>query len=236
MKPTLTRSEHARVAQVHREMTESGLTIERMTVRLLDPVVVPVPEASPPATVPRDPHDQIRRLLGLIHPPGATGWCELRALPSRVCHFLPLRDVDGVAQFCRAHAHENVYVGVSTRREIGRGDKAGCRELWVAFADLDFKDIAEPTARQRLRDSPLAPSLIIESGGGLHCYWTLAAPFVLPADEAAAERRLKRLARHFGSDLSVAETARILRIPGTFNHKIPPPRPVRIAEPSTWII
>jgi hypothetical protein len=53
-----------------------------------------------------------------------------------------------------------------------------------------------------------------------------------PADVRASEPRirniLRRLGRAVGGDLSSAEPARVLRVPGTYNYKYSPPRRVTI--------
>ena len=70
------------------------------------------------------------------------------------------------------------------------------------------------------------PTAIVESGRGWHCYWRLSEP--VDPDEAAALSRA--LAEKLGGDLAAADAARLLRVPGTLNHKYQPPRPVRLRE------
>jgi tetratricopeptide (TPR) repeat protein len=53
--------------------------------------------------------------------------------------------------------------------------------------------------------------MIVASGGGLHVYWQLKEPMVLPGDARAAKTLLRRLASYFGGDLASVEPARILR-------------------------
>ena len=96
------------------------------------------------------------------------------------------------------------------------------------------------------------PEIAVVSGGGLHCYWKLAEPVALE-DETARKRfkdLLKRLCLRIGgnspgvhADSSRADTASILRIPGTFNRKHETEaRPVRLIRhasdeeglPLTW--
>jgi hypothetical protein len=167
--------------------------------------------------MPRDVH-ALSAFLHALHPT-ETGFHELRALPSKAQAFVPVGDVAGVTAFLDTYTHENVYIGVATRRTATTGKLENCAELWNLFVDLDFKTVAEPDARARLAVFPLPPTLVVHSGGGFHVYWHLREPLRFPADADVARAWLRRLARHFDGDLSSAEPAHVLRIPGSWNHK-----------------
>ncbi|MDP9372885.1 MAG: hypothetical protein M3Q65_10640 [Chloroflexota bacterium] len=66
--------------------------------------------------------------------------------------------------------------------------------------------------------------------GGLQAYWDLAEP--LPITGADDARRigglLWRLYARLGGLDAVQDLARVLRVPGTCNHKCDPPRPVTL--------
>ena len=94
-----------------------------------------------------------------------------------------------------ASTHE-VYVGVGVRREKGKGKKPDVRELDVLWADLDcggaggghkraggFED--KEAALAAVDAMVVKPSLVVDSGGGLHVYARLDEPFVL---DGAARR------------------------------------------------
>lgn len=100
----------------------------------------------------------------------------------------------------------------------------------MAFTDIDFSTTPEAEARVALGSFPLHPTLIVASGGGLHAYWQLKEPLVLPDQADTAKTLLRRLALFFMGDLASAEPARILRVPGTWNRKsaYPTPRPVKL--------
>ena len=108
------------------------------------------------------------------------------------------------------------------------GALENCAELHALFIDLDFKDVPEAEARVRLGAFPLHPTMVVASGGGLHAYWLLKEPLVLPDEADTAKTLLRRLAHFFGGDLASAEPARVLRVPGSWNVKATydPPRPV----------
>ncbi len=158
---------------------------------------------------------------------GCDGFIEFRALPRKAQGFFQLEDEAGMSTFLAAHQEDNLYFGVATRRDGTSGALENCRHLGALFADVDFKVTPEPEARERLARLAVKPSIVINSGGGLHVYWILQEPLELPDEAAYAKALLRRLAGAIGGDLSAAEPARILRLPGTRNYKYDPPRPVR---------
>jgi hypothetical protein len=78
---------------------------------------------------------------------------------------------------------------------------------------------------------------VVSSGGGLHCYWPLTEPADIATWKPIAEN-LKRLCAQekLVIDMTVtADAARVLRVPGTFNHKAKygTPRPVKLLREGT---
>ncbi|MDQ3571706.1 MAG: CHC2 zinc finger domain-containing protein [Actinomycetota bacterium] len=105
----------------------------------------------------------------------------------------------------------DTYVGVAPRaRRCGKKDAV--ERVHVLWADCDG---AEAVAA--LESFEPGPAIIIGSGSGpnVHAYW----PLFTPLDAPAAERANRRLAYRLGSDPQVADAGRILRPPGTLNHK-----------------
>lgn len=139
------------------------------------------------------------------------------------------------------------------RAEGRRGGAADCAAMLGAFADLDVAgpghkstDRLPPTlaaARAILEPLP-TPTLVVETGGGLHAWWLLDEPCVLDPDNAELDREVAgeilsewvaTVDRHadrlgFRVDRGVGELARVLRLAGTLNHKTAQPRPVRLAD------
>ena len=73
-------------------------------------------------------------------------------------------------------------------------------------------------------------SAIVGSGGGIHLYW-ISDVALTPANWRPYAEGLKALALQQGlkCDLGVTtDIARMLRVPGTFNHKTDQPRPVQL--------
>lgn len=82
-----------------------------------------------------------------------------------------------------------------------------CHALW---ADCDT-----PESMEALGAFQPAPSMVVNSGHGRHGYWSLWPP--VGPDEL--EHANRRLAHALGADMRATDAARILRPPGTFNHK-----------------
>lgn len=131
------------------------------------------------------------------------------------------RDAAVITQFCLKHNSVNhVYVGAATRIKSG-GTKEHCREAIWTWADIDFKDFpgGETDARERLADFHIPPSIVILTGGGLHCYWLLTVPVDLVKHGQRLEEALRRIAYATGADKSRTELASMMRMPGTRNMK-----------------
>ena len=172
-------------------------------------------------------------LLRILHPIGYRDLRAFRALDSTVpptTASLHADDVDGVDRFANRNHDRDVYVGVAPRQEGGR-DATTCLALYALFVDQDYKHSSEAEARKRLAGFPFPPSATVASGGGLQAYWFLQQPLDLTnGGIPPAKHLLRSLATALGADLSAAEPARILRLPGSYNHKYDPPRLVVIEE------
>jgi hypothetical protein len=74
------------------------------------------------------------------------------------------------------------------------------------------------------------PTAVVNSGGGLHIYWASKTP-LSPNDWKPYAEGLKALAIQEGFKLDpvvTADAARLMRVPGTLNHKYDPPRKVEL--------
>lgn len=82
-----------------------------------------------------------------------------------------------------------------------------------------------------LKDTGLPkPTLMVFSGGGMHVYWTLAEAITVDKWLPMAYALSEATKRH-GLKCDTActiDSARILRVPGTLNHKYDPPRKVTL--------
>lgn len=116
------------------------------------------------------------------------------------------------------HTGYGVYFGVVKRDGKG-GKKENCQAAVCLWADIDTVNQGWDTEAclQALHqlDGPLSPSILVESGGGIHAYWLLSEPV---EDHEAIEELNKRLAQIVGGD-NTHNIDRVMRLPGTWNSK-----------------
>ncbi|MDQ3508818.1 MAG: primase alpha helix C-terminal domain-containing protein [Actinomycetota bacterium] len=118
-----------------------------------------------------------------------------------------------------------VYMGVATR--LGEdGTKSGVIRTWALWGDFDLKGSYTRKGRAtQMKSLPCRPSMIVWSGNGYHAYWLLEEPAESKEDLETAERVMGLLAAGLEGD-PVQDRSRILRVPGTFNHKYDEPQTV----------
>ena len=131
-----------------------------------------------------------------------------------------------------------VYFAMSTFGPEDRRTAANAQYVKSMFIDMDgyaSKKDAAHALNAFLENTglgALGTPWIVNSGGGLHCYWPLKEALPVDTWKPVAEN-FKRLCKQedMAIDMTVtADAARVLRVPGTMNFKkkYPEPRPVRI--------
>lgn len=106
-------------------------------------------------------------------------------------------------------------------------------DLTALFAEFDAKDYGDmDKALTHIRQLDPPPTAIICSGGGYHAYWILDTPLPIDgtSDIAYASAALAHWVEFVGGDKSAKDLARVLRVPGTYNHKYTPPRLVEALD------
>lgn len=152
------------------------------------------------------------------------------------------RDVGKAGEFAASVNGHDVYVGVGLskadhgpQRRCPSEEIAGISSLWT---DLDLKSKAHakllpasiPEALTILPPS-MPPSIVIATGNGIHPWWLLKEPHIFDTDQERKDAarlvarwhsllRLNAAARGWSYD-RLSDLARVLRIPGTLNHKDP---------------
>lgn len=151
------------------------------------------------------------------------GMIEIRSLPSGRQEFLSLDEVDTIPSLC--NGNQDHYFGVALRK--GGGTKDHITQIPSLYVDCDYKDTPKEILRENFKKFPFKPSAIIESGGGIHAYFFLDEPCT-KNDIKEFEDTNRKIAAALEGDLQSSEAARILRIPGTQNHKYKPKRKVNL--------
>jgi hypothetical protein len=184
------------------------------------------------------------RLLWGDHPPGAIQVWELRSK-----HSYYLRHPNGVDFY--ADGQTDVYTAVGlAHKPLGRRARAkadqviGIAGLWLDI-DIDGpgrkdKGVPNHVSAMALAYAVQPPSIVVDSGYGVHAWWLLEAPWRFASrDEQAAGAQASAqwyaLHRRFcverGWGLgSTHDLARLLRLPGTYNGKRGGRRPVQVVD------
>lgn len=162
----------------------------------------------------------MREFLDAIQPSRPGWYTELRVMRGGEVRsqFIAHSEREGIAAIAHAWDKDgwDVFYGVLPRTG-GRGRAEDCpAETAVIIADIDNKNVGGThlAALMRVGALNLQPSIIVDSGNGIHCYWLLRTlqPFT------TVQPLMKGLQAAIGSD-HVHDAPRVLRLPGTHNHK-----------------
>lgn len=184
-------------------------------------------------------------LADVLPPAGMGAYCVVGILNQRRTHFFT-DDLSAVKATIKhwVQQHRDVYFALSVfdpvvyTRKTKRRTAENARAVKALFIDMDGYETKRSAAQAlgAFLDSTglsrFGRPHVIDSGGGLHCYWPLTKAATIEEWQPIAEM-FKRLCRQekLEIDMTVtADSARILRVPSTFNHKpkYPEPRPVRL--------
>jgi hypothetical protein len=144
------------------------------------------------------------------------------------------RDPQIVIDMCMRYngADRGVFFGVATRLNGSHsGRREDLAELPGLWTDIDcYKlGISKDEALAVLRQCPLPPTVVIDSGGGLHAYWLFREPldvrYALEVGRGDTikediDSALKQLAGVFAGDTNACDITRVLRLVGTHNSKV----------------
>jgi hypothetical protein len=152
---------------------------------------------------------------------------------------------DFIAHIPHLKKKRDVYWCLSRQKEAGGSrSKANALAVKSIWLDVDGNKADEPdkgyasvpeaqaAVAKFVVDAKLPkPSAIVMSGGGFHVYWI--SDRTMSVDEwAPYAHGLWALVQKHGlkADPVTTDAARVLRVPGTLNHKTTPPRDVKILE------
>lgn len=132
----------------------------------------------------------------------------------------------------------DTYFALGTFTNDNTREKVNIKHIKSFFLDLDCGE-NKPYATQKdalvalktfCKELSLPTPLLVNSGRGIHVYWSLTEPVTFAEWEPVA-LRLKQVCKERGLEADPAVTAdgaRILRLPGTHNYKDKPPKPASV--------
>lgn len=174
-----------------------------------------------------------------------TVWAPKEGRPQALRYF---EDINSAAQYAESIKDGNVYFGLgATKAELPEGKRptslqiCGIPGFWI---DIDIADSGAHKASNLPRTQQdaeelissviprhMPPTILTHSGHGLHAYWLFKEPWIFESEEerVQAAHLLQRFVLSFkfhaamrGWKLdSVFDLARVLRVPGSINHKVP---------------
>jgi len=148
---------------------------------------------------------------------------EFRPLPPQAAgrRWSPLAEIPDIIEWLQMHnsceqQRVHAYFGANPRKAKNQSQAEGVRLARCLFADFDGGVVVEDAlSRIKAAGYPM-PTAIIESGGGVHTWWRLDEP----VDDAELwHLRMKAIAAALGSDSSICDWPRIMRLPGFINWK-----------------
>ena len=190
----------------------------------------------------------IRQFLERVHGSEPQGWLIVWTRQDKATRAFDLTREDALdlaVEYCAERAgRQDVYAAAGLQAQDPQGGSRGKEDGVVSVPGV-WADIDIAGAAHKAQDLPpgeadaialanavgLAPSIFVRSGFGLQVYWLFREPFVIESD--AERQRLKSLSRRFQHSLRLqakargwtldptADLCRVLRIPGTFNRKLP---------------
>jgi hypothetical protein len=155
----------------------------------------------------------------------------------RHTNWFDVNDIAGITAAADGMPDRDVWFGLATRSQPlpygARGGDTDCVAIPAMWLDID---IAGPNHQDQYKlpididqaykiidTFPLPPSIVIDSGGGLHVYWQFDEPIAADDARVILARWAATWAKAADSvDMrvdNVFDLARVLRMPGTYNHK-----------------
>ena len=164
------------------------------------------------------------KFLKAIYSNCETGLINFRFLPNERNEFLSVNEMFKTPRLISKYNGANIYYAVALRKS-NDGTKQGISlnpAVWLEHDNFN-SDIKAKI------NSFLQPSIEVQSSRPekAHLYWLLKEPASYK-ENSLIEDINKRLANYFSGDSNACDASRILRLPGTLNHKYTPPLPCKI--------
>ena len=182
--------------------------------------------------------------LSEIYKGCSDGFLTLTMLPERKTLWFKVSEIEKASLLAGKYGVKtNTFFGVGLRKKAlkngFRGSEKDILCVTTLYADIDIKGNAHAQtslpssvdeAINFLHSLKIKPSIIVNSGNGIHGYWLLDKPFIIETEEDRKHISsiFKGFGRYVNSEAkkhgwkidSVYDLARILRVPGTMNHKL----------------
>ncbi|MDR1628540.1 MAG: DUF927 domain-containing protein [Oscillospiraceae bacterium] len=182
--------------------------------------------------------------LKIIYNGCDTGFITITMLPKAKTSWFKFQDFEKAATFSENQGKfTNVFFGVGLRKNILknglRGGENDISHITTLYADIDIKSDAHAQkclpenideAVNFLNSLILKPSITVNSGNGIHGYWLFNEPYKIIGSESknliislfkAFGKYINQGAKKHGWKIdNISDLARILRLPGTLNHKL----------------
>ncbi|MDJ0305374.1 DUF927 domain-containing protein [Dehalobacter sp.] len=196
--------------------------------------------------------DHTAEFLKALYGDFESGYLYLWTLPDRITWCFSVSELNTMITAAKAIQDErDVYFGLGSsvrklepKERIKPKDVSCLPGLWM---DIDVlapgahvQKALPTTPEEALAIFPdfLQPSMVVWSGYGLHLYWLFKEPWMLESPEensqaADLEIRLQAYVKFLASERgwmldSTADLSRVMRVPGTLNHKLEPATQVYI--------
>ncbi len=187
---------------------------------------------------------ETKEFLSKIYEGCSDGFLTITMLPERKTLWFRHDELFKASEIAKKYGSKtNTFFGVGLRKSIFkngfRGSERDISCVTTLYADIDIKseahkEISLPNsiaeATDFLNSLKIKPSIIVNSGNGIHCYWLIDKPFIIETedDRKYISSIFKGFGRYVNSEAkklewkidSVYDLARILRVPGTINHKL----------------
>jgi len=154
------------------------------------------------------------------------GYIEVRAISKQgvLRYFCKTTEIDKLIKNLKERLFTGeIYFGVCPR-DSKKGKEENIKQVRCLWIDLDCEDAKDQEKKlSEIRKFEFEPSIIVNSGHGLHCYWLLDEIYEIHNEKELMHIKgiVKGLTKAIPGADHAFDLSRILRIPGTQNRKIP---------------
>lgn len=173
----------------------------------------------------------VKDVLNFLSSGGLYGyfWTQAKAGSYKISSWFPAGESRGFPSSWIENGW-NVYFGLNPVNKVKsntqRAELPDIASTRTFFAEFDVKDygskeeIIDHIENLKVGRNVPKPSLIVDSGGGYHCYWFLTDAVKIDMDNLVSIKcRLYGWISYVGGDDSSKDLCRVLRVPGTRNFK-----------------